>query len=72
MPPANARRSISAGALVPFWAKDETISYSTVNARAETVATKPAFRDAFKKRHCLIPADGYYEWKQVAPKVKQP
>ena len=49
--------------LVPFWAKDTTIGYKLINARSETVATKPSFRDAFKKRRCLIPADGFYEWK---------
>jgi len=49
--------------LIPFWAKDAKIAYSTINARAETVAEKPAFRAAFKKRRCLIPADGFYEWQ---------
>lgn len=49
--------------LVPFWAKDVSIGSRMINARAETVATKPSFRAAFKKRRCLIPADGYYEWK---------
>jgi putative SOS response-associated peptidase YedK len=49
--------------LIPFWAKEEKIAYSTINTRAETVAKKPAFREAFKKRRCLIAADGYYEWK---------
>lgn len=58
--------------LVPFWAKDEKIAYSTINARAETVASKPTFREAFKRRRCLIAADGYYEWKKFEPKVKQP
>jgi putative SOS response-associated peptidase YedK len=58
--------------LLPFWAKEEKISYSTINARAETVAQKPAFRDAFKKRRCLIPADGYYEWKKQKDGSKQP
>lgn len=48
--------------LVPFWAKDPKIGYHTINARAETVATKPAFREAFKRRRCLIPATGFYEW----------
>ena len=47
--------------LVPFWAKDAKIGYSLINAKAETVAEKPAFRDAFKKRRCIIPADGFYE-----------
>jgi putative SOS response-associated peptidase YedK len=49
--------------LVPFWAKDTAIGYKMINARAETVATKPSFREAFKKRRCLILADGFYEWK---------
>jgi putative SOS response-associated peptidase YedK len=49
--------------LVPFWAKDTNIGYKMINARAETVASKPSFREAFKKRRCLILADGFYEWK---------
>ena len=49
--------------LVPFWAKDVSIGSRMINARAETVASKPSFRNAFKKRRCLIPADGFYEWK---------
>ena len=48
--------------LVPSWAKDAKLAYSTINARADTVATKPAFRAAFKKRRCLVLADGFYEW----------
>jgi len=57
--------------LIPVWAKDTKIAYSTINARADTVATKPAFRAAYKKRRCLIPADGYFEWLKV-DKSKQP
>jgi len=49
--------------LVPFWAKDSTIGGKLINARSETVATKPSFRAAFRKRRCLILADGFYEWK---------
>ena len=49
--------------LVPFWAKDISIGSRMINARAETVSQKPSFRNAFKKRRCLIPADGFYEWK---------
>jgi putative SOS response-associated peptidase YedK len=49
--------------LVPFWAKDISIASRMINARAETVAEKPSFRNAFKKRRCLIPGDGFYEWK---------
>lgn len=48
--------------LVPRWAKDPSIGSRMINARAETVAQKPAFRSAFAKRRCLVPADGYYEW----------
>lgn len=55
--------------LIPFWAKDAKSSF--INARAETLADKPAFRAAFQKRRCLIPADGYYEWR-AADGVKQP
>jgi putative SOS response-associated peptidase YedK len=57
--------------LVPFWAKDVSIGHKMINARAETVAAKPSFRTAFKKRRCLILADGFYEWKSVKGK-KQP
>ena len=50
--------------LVPHWAKEPKSDYSTINARAETVAAKPAFRDAFRRRRCLVPADGFYEWQK--------
>jgi putative SOS response-associated peptidase YedK len=58
--------------LVPFWAKDLKIGYSLINAKAETVAEKPSFREAFKQRRCVIPADGFYEWKRLDAKSKQP
>jgi putative SOS response-associated peptidase YedK len=58
--------------LVPFWAKDVKIGSRMINARAETVAEKPAFRRAFAKRRCLLPADGYYEWQSVPGAAKQP
>lgn len=58
--------------LIPSWARDLKIGASLINARAETVASKPAFRDAFKKRRCLVPADGFYEWQVRGPKEKQP
>ena len=57
--------------LVPSWAKDPGIGNRLINARAETIAEKPAFRAALKKRRCLIPADGFYEWQKTG-KVKQP
>lgn len=50
--------------LVPFWAKDTSIGNKMINARAETIAEKPAFRQAVKKRRCLIPTNGFYEWKK--------
>ena len=50
--------------LVPFWMKDPSIGAKLINARAETIAQKPSFKDAFLKRRCLIPADGFYEWKK--------
>src|SRR5437764_1267963 len=49
--------------LVPFWADDPKIGRMMTNARCETVATKPAFREAYKKRRCLIPATGFCEWR---------
>ncbi len=49
--------------LVPFWAKDTSIGNRMINARSESIAAKPSFRNAFKKRRCLILADGFYEWK---------
>ncbi|MDX3932708.1 MAG: SOS response-associated peptidase [Stenotrophomonas sp.] len=52
--------------LLPFWAKVKGLQGSTINARIETVATKPAFRTAFKKRRCVVPMAGYYEWS-VSP-----
>jgi len=50
--------------LVPFWAKEKSIGNRMINARAETVAEKPAYRAAFRKRRCLVLADGFYEWKK--------
>lgn len=57
--------------LVPFWAKDPKIGARMINARAETVSEKPAFRAAYKQRRCVVPADGYYEWHTEAG-VKTP
>lgn len=59
--------------LVPSWAKDRSIQSSTFNARAETLAAKPAFRSAFKARRCLVPADpGFYEWSKSPADLKTP
>ncbi len=59
--------------LIPAWAKDPTIGAKMCNARAETLAEKNAFKNAYRRRRCLIPADGFYEWKlQHDGKTKQP
>jgi putative SOS response-associated peptidase YedK len=59
--------------LVPFWAKDPKIGNRMINARSEGIATKNAYRQAFRKRRCIIPADGFYEWKRTpGQKAKQP
>jgi len=57
--------------LIPSWSKDPLIGNKMFNARSETVDKKPSFRDAFKKRRCLIPADGFYEWQKLE-KMKKP
>jgi putative SOS response-associated peptidase YedK len=57
--------------LVPFWAKERAIGNRLINARAESISQKPSFRDSFKKRRCLIPADGFYEWEKTDGR-KQP
>lgn len=58
--------------LIPYWAKDIKIGYSTINAMCETVQSKPAFKEAFAKRRCLVLADGFYEWTPTETKTKQP
>lgn len=57
--------------LVPHWARDPAIGSKLSNARGETVAEKPSFREAFKRRRCLVPADGFYEWKAEG-RIRQP
>jgi putative SOS response-associated peptidase YedK len=52
--------------LVPFWAKDPKIGNRLINARAETISTSPAFRSSVKKRRCLVPATGFYEWRKTS------
>ena len=58
--------------LIPSWAKDTKLAASLINARAETLAEKPAFRHAFRRKRCLIVVDGFYEWKTLGPKTKEP
>ncbi len=58
--------------LIPWWAKDGKIGFSTINAKAETLSTSPAFREAFQRRRCLVPTDWFYEWMRIDPKAKQP
>jgi putative SOS response-associated peptidase YedK len=60
--------------LIPFFTKQisDVKGISTINARAETVAKSPTYREPFKKRRCLVPASGFYEWKQIDTKEKQP
>ena len=57
--------------LIPFWAQSPVIAASTINAKSETAAERPAFRDPLRFRRCLIPADGFYEWKRTGA-AKQP
>ena len=57
--------------LIPAWTKDSSIGNKIFNARAETIAEKPSFKNAFQKRRCLIPADGFYEWQKLE-KMKKP
>lgn len=59
--------------LVPFWAKSPAIGSKMINARADGVATKSAFKDSFARKRCIVPADGFYEWREIpGQKVKQP
>jgi putative SOS response-associated peptidase YedK len=54
--------------LVPFWAESAAVGNRMINARSETAATKPAFREALRQRRCLVPMDGFYEWKRSGPR----
>jgi putative SOS response-associated peptidase YedK len=58
--------------LIPFWSKEESIGNKMINARIETINQKPSFKTAFMKRRCLVPADGYYEWKKLRTSGKRP
>jgi putative SOS response-associated peptidase YedK len=57
--------------LIPYWSNDAGIGYKMINARSETVADKAAFSEPFRRRRCLVPADGFYEW-QRGRRAKQP
>jgi putative SOS response-associated peptidase YedK len=57
--------------LVPFWAKDIKVGFANINAKAEGIESKPAFREAFRQRRCLVPVDNFFEWKKTAS-GKQP
>jgi len=70
-PPVRVLRLLHWG-LIPGWAQDPTVGNRMINARSETVAQKPAFRAAFKRRRCLVLADGFYEWKSLGRGKKQP
>jgi putative SOS response-associated peptidase YedK len=52
--------------LVPFWAKDIKVGFANINAKAEGIESRPAFREAFQRRRCLVPVDNFYEWKKTA------
>ena len=58
--------------LIPHWAKDESIGYKMINARAETITEKPAYRGLLGSKRCIVPASGFYEWQATGEKGKQP
>ncbi len=70
-PEAGRQLALLRWGLIPSWAKDPKIGNRMINARGESVAEKPSFRSAFKRRRCLVLADGYYEWRKIG-KAKQP
>ena len=58
--------------LIPFWAKDKSIGNKMINAKAETIAEKPSFKNSLKRKRCLVLSDGFYEWKTISKKEKIP
>jgi len=75
-PAGNGRELLIAKwGLVPYWSKPEQVgkpTYSTINARDDRIQTAATYRDAFKKRRCLVPSTGWYEWQKIDAKTKQP
>lgn len=75
-PAGNGRELVLAGwGLIPFWMKPENLAkqaYSTINARSDRIQSAPTYREPFKKRRCIIPATGWYEWQKIDAKTKRP
>jgi putative SOS response-associated peptidase YedK len=69
--PLGRTLSLARWGLVPYWAEDASIGNRLINARSETADAKPAYREALRRRRCLVPADGFYEWKKVG-RARQP
>jgi putative SOS response-associated peptidase YedK len=67
-PDGSLRLDLFVWGLVPYWAEDPSVGSRMINARGETVAGKPAFRQAYRQRRCLVPADGFYEWEEKGDK----
>lgn len=75
-PAGNGRELLMAGwGLIPFWMKPENLAkqaYSTINARADRIQTAASYREPFRKRRCLVPASGWYEWQKIDARTKRP
>lgn len=75
-PAGNGRELLIAGwGLIPFWLKAEQLAkqpYATINARSDRIQTAPTYREPFKKRRCIVPATGWYEWQKITAKTKKP